>query len=708
MSTLVRAAYAARQTLSRAVPMLAIASLGAVVAVLGGLALPPFHVAVVAALGLGLAGFRALVRRRAVSEVAIVLGDLELTALGIVLATGAALRIDGSLDGATYGGAYLVLGVAAACARPLATLGGLASLAALESWVRVVARGERDLAPLCLHLGFAALFALLNHVFLRAEILRLRGRAKARIDAELERLHDAARRYRLLDAPRTGGTAPRSRVDDERLARSSVQEIHQAVLFSLDLVRRSLNLHTAMLLWLNDAGTHLRIAELATDGDVLDDPFLAGDGVLGAAISRRAPVSLGALRPGYKLPYYGGPCPVGSVTAIPVFERGEIRGLLVADRISPEGFSVKEEELLLAATRNAVRAIQNERVFVQLERAKVEQGKLYRAAEALGSAIGEADVVEAAVKSAREIAAFDFAAVTLFDAKERVHEIRAVSGDGAEPLLGARFSHNTGLVAMVVQNLHPLPYKGEIEDKRGVVFNARLTMPPVASVLVLPLIVHERPLGTLVLGARRKGAFGEAVRPTLEVLARHVAVSLANARMVKKLEDLATTDGLTGLLNKRALLEVATEKLASATRFGRKVSVIVADIDFFKKVNDTHGHDIGDVVIKGLGDILKRVKRTTDSVARFGGEEFVFVCEETDAKGAMLLAERIREELARTVFATPNGPLSVTCSLGVATFPEVGRDWETVFKAADEALYASKRGGRNRSTAWSLRRPNAA
>ena len=77
------------------------------------------------------------------------------------------------------------------------------------------------------------------------------------------------------------------------------------------------------------------------------------------------------------------------------------------------------------------------------------------------------------------------------------------------------------------------------------------------SILVLPLLVHDRALGTLVLGAKRRGAFGDAVRPTLEVLARHMAVSLANARMVKKLEELATTDGLTGLLNKRAMLDVA-------------------------------------------------------------------------------------------------------------------------------------------------------
>jgi diguanylate cyclase (GGDEF)-like protein len=162
---------------------------------------------------------------------------------------------------------------------------------------------------------------------------------------------------------------------------------------------------------------------------------------------------------------------------------------------------------------------------------------------------------------------------------------------------------------------------------------------------------------------------------------------------------MATTDGLTGLFNKRAMLDQAAQKVAAAQRFGRKLSVLITDIDFFKKVNDTYGHDVGDVVIKGLGDILKRQKRTTDVVARFGGEEFVLLCEQTDEAGALMLGERIREELSKTVFHTAIGPLTVTCSVGIATFPEIGESWDDLFKAADEALYASKRGGRNRVTA---------
>ena len=422
----------------------------------------------------------------------------------------------------------------------------------------------------------------------------------------------------------------------------------------------------------------------------------------GTVMAKKESVLLENLRPSYKVPYYANGCPVRALAAIPVIDDGLVRGVLALDRVDNRPFTPQEHELAAQAARYCLRAIQNERTFVQLERAKVEQGKLYRAAQALGAALSEKDVVEAAVRSAREIASFELAAVTIWDDAAKFHEVCAAKSEGGEieDLVGQRFKQNTGLVSMVVTNKFPLPYRGEFDAAHQVVLSKRLPWPSMPSLLVLPLLHGDRVLGTLILGAKRRHAFGDTVRPTLEVLASHLAVSLSNARMVHKLETMATTDGMTGLLNKRAMLEQAAQKVAAAHRFGRKLSLLVTDIDHFKKVNDTYGHDIGDVVIKGLGEILKRQKRTTDVVARFGGEEFVILCEQTDEQGAHQLGERIREELGKTVFNSAQGAFNVTCSVGVATFPEAGGKWDELFKAADEALYASKRAGRNKVTVW--------
>jgi two-component system, cell cycle response regulator len=727
MDPLVRGALLLRGAFRRGHGLVLALALGAFVVVGGATA--PLAVGQVAALIVWvlLLSTRLRAKMRVTGE-APFLVDVEIGALLAVGLDAALLRYEGGLDGSLSPAVYVLVAVVAAFARPAA--GGIVVgwVVVMEAAIRRFTFGQDDGRTLAIHAAFVAAFALLNLAFLRAEVARIRATARARVAQEIVRLKEDARSYRLLGAgeareadgrdgdANAASSATESRSD--RLARSSVEEIHISVHYALDLLRRTLDLNTAVLLWLNDAGTHLRISELATGSDeIRDAPFLAGDGVLGAVIARRERVSLHDLKPSYKVPYYDGPCPVRALTAIPVIDAGTsagkdgakgggaLRGVLAIDRVDNRPFTPHEEELAAQAARHCLRAIQNERVFIQLERAKVEQGKLYRAAQALSSALSEKDVLEAAVKSAREIASFDFAAVTIFDGAARMHEVVAAKGSDGEidDLVGARFAPNAGLVSMVVLNRCALPYRGEFDAAHQVVLTRRFPWPKVPSLLVLPLILHDRALGTLILGAKRKQAFGEAVRPTLEVLASHLATSLSNARMIAQLEKMATTDGLTGLLNKRAMLDDAERKVAAAARFGRALSVLVVDIDFFKKVNDTYGHDVGDVVIRGVGDVLKRHKRNTDVVSRFGGEEFVALCEQTDASGAMLLAERIREELAKIVFHAPNGTLNVTCSIGVATFPDAGHSWEALFKSADEALYVSKRSGRNRSTAWSAR-----
>ena len=703
MDPLVRATYAVQQGLARLSGIAISIALGAYLVLWAGD--PPSAAWNAAALGLLSVSLcvRLFRRLRRLNPDDTARLDLELFMHVVVAVYLGILFAPGQLDGAYYPVIYAVMMLVAGFARPTAAVGTVAFAILLEAALQYVGFGRHDAEQLWPHAALIGVFAFLNLALFRAEITRVRRLSRLRIEAEIQRMKDAARSYRLLGAP----SSPRQPVsrgpsDEERLLQSGVEEIHQAQQFALELLRRTLGLRTAVLLGLR--GDKLYIQELSTEEDAINPgPFSARDGIFGAVLARGEPVSLEGPRAGQHVYHYAIKPVIGAVCAAPVMEHGHPRGVLVVDREARESFTSHEEELLIAATHFLQRSVENERVFIQLERAKIEQGKLYRAADALSAATTEAQVIEAGVNSAREFASFDFAVVTLFDRTSAEHEICAVSGEGADDLVGRRFRHNTGLVSMVVANRHPLPYRGDYDPARQVVFTRRLAPPAMPSLLVLPLVVHERALGTLVLGSGRRGAFGDAVRPTLEVLASHVAVSLSNARMLKRLEELATTDGMTGLMNKRALTETAVQKVRSAKRFQKPLAAMVCDLDHFKKVNDTYGHDVGDVVIKGFGEVLKRVKRDTDVVGRFGGEEFVIVCEETDAEGAVLLAERVRSELEATSFHTELGTLSVTCSVGVATFPQAGSDWETLFKSTDEALYASKRGGRNGVTVWAPR-----
>lgn len=686
--------------------MLMFASLAAAfVAVAAVTPIDPRVFALVIITLLGLIAFRAWRRTRAVEPRGF--RDVELGILLAVAAYATIVHVDGGLDSRFYPILYVAIGVMSAFARPAASCLVIIIMMIYEAALRRFAFGALDMQMLLPHFGFAMVFGLLNTFSLRMEVARLRRASVTQLDEERERIKEDARTYRLLRAPSSGNGS--GETDEDRLVRSGMEEIDLTVLLSLELLRDSLDLHTTILLWLDSDSKELRITELVSRADELvEGPFSARDGVLSAVLNQRAPVCIDDLKPSYVLPYYPDRCPVQAVCAVPVFEHGSLRGVLIGDRTENRAFSSHEREQVERVARFVARAVENERVFVQLERTKVEQGKLYRAADRLGAAITEQDVVDAGVSSAREITAVDFAAFTSLEDDGRAHQIRAVSCELSSRLVGRRFADNTGLVSMAVRNRHPLPYRGEYDPARQIVFDRKLGPPPMPSLLVLPLVVHDEPLGTLVLGSNEPRAFNDAARGLLEVLASHMAVSLANARMVRRLEEQATTDGLTGLLNKRALLETAEEKFKAARRFGRQVSVLIADIDHFKKVNDTYGHDVGDVVIKELADIHDRNRRGTDSVARFGGEEFVTICDETDAEGALLLAERIRQELEGTKFHANGETLSCTCSVGIATFPAAGTTWTELFKAADTALYASKHNGRNQATIHDPRRESAA
>ncbi len=166
----------------------------------------------------------------------------------------------------------------------------------------------------------------------------------------------------------------------------------------------------------------------------------------------------------------------------------------------------------------------------------------------------------------------------------------------------------------------------------------------------------------------------------------------------RKLEALSITDGLTGLYNHRYFYKRLAEEIERAKRYDRRLSLIMADIDNFKLYNDTHGHQKGDVVLKGVAECIKNTIRMNDVPARYGGEEFAIILPETGKDTAVKVADRIRHEVERRSFpgeaSQPGGVLTI--SLGVATFPDDGITVDELVKRADEALYMAKRNGRNR------------
>ncbi|MCW2615392.1 MAG: diguanylate cyclase with sensor [Frankiales bacterium] len=224
------------------------------------------------------------------------------------------------------------------------------------------------------------------------------------------------------------------------------------------------------------------------------------------------------------------------------------------------------------------------------------------------------------------------------------------------------------------------------------------------TLVAVPLTSSTTVIGVLLLLDRADGGdFDDRDLATLRTFTSQATVAVDNVLLHEEARRLSITDGLTGLWNYRYFQMTVGKEIERASRFGRPLALLMLDLDHFKAVNDVHGHQRGDAVLVELAGRVRSEVRDVDTLARYGGEELVAVLPETDQEGAVLVAERICAAVRSRPFGGPDDvPLHITLSIGVAVFPEHGRLATELLRSADEALYVTKRGGRD---AWRLAPP---
>ncbi|MEE8413871.1 MAG: sensor domain-containing diguanylate cyclase [Dehalococcoidales bacterium] len=248
---------------------------------------------------------------------------------------------------------------------------------------------------------------------------------------------------------------------------------------------------------------------------------------------------------------------------------------------------------------------------------------------------------------------------------------------------------------LVRENLAALPEFSSLRDQ-----GAEKHLPDEIE-LLLPVISRDRLIAILVLGEKTSGKYSTEDCNLLEEILGRVAVSLEKeylreqlSQLYAEVEEKARIDGLTGLLNRRSLDETIESEINRYSRYGGIFSLIIFDIDSLKTINDNHGHQAGDELLKQVGSVSKKVIRTSDQAFRYGGDEFAILLPNASIDAAKRVAERIRKQIDLMMIA---GDTSFTASLGLASWPVNGRSVDEIIAAADAALYQAKRNGGNQS-----------
>lgn len=212
------------------------------------------------------------------------------------------------------------------------------------------------------------------------------------------------------------------------------------------------------------------------------------------------------------------------------------------------------------------------------------------------------------------------------------------------------------------------------------------------SIVGIPLMMGKKVVGVMNLSRHSIGGFSPLELRVLQMLADQAAVAISNASLHQMISKKAYTDTITGLANRRALDEHLEAEIINSRRTGVPFTVVMMDLDGFKSVNDTYGHEVGDLVLRSVFNVVAIGLRSTDFLARYGGDELTLILGQSDLRAARLVTDKILENLAKFSYKAPNGSaIKLGISGGIAMYPNHGRSGPDLMRAADAALYTAKK-----------------
>ncbi len=393
----------------------------------------------------------------------------------------------------------------------------------------------------------------------------------------------------------------------------------------------------------------------------------------------------------FDIGFYTSDINIGSVCLVPIYSDGDLYGFIYADKEEIRGFSESDLKFLEFLSREISLYL---KFFISLKDEHllaVRFRALFELAKETAGKLKLKEVAEKILNIASLLKEMDVACI--FEKKDDVIKVVAVNKEKEWIREGSRFMHSEdSIISLLFKSAFPI-FTGRIKSSVPVI--GRIN-PDIKSILAFPIRIEGKLKFALALFSRFPDYFDEKDKEIFEFLVNQAQISLEKAILFEKTLELAIKDSLTGLYNHRTF----QEKLMEYVKRGMPFSLLLIDVDHFKKINDTYGHPFGDRVLMRLADILKNETEKGGLSARYGGEEFAVIIEGSK-EYAQYRADEIRRRVEKEEIYTDEGErVFLTISVGLATFPVDGKERRILIERADRALYIAKRSGRNRVVSW--------
>jgi diguanylate cyclase (GGDEF)-like protein len=491
----------------------------------------------------------------------------------------------------------------------------------------------------------------------------------------------------------------------------TVMELDESLENLLSLFQKAIQVHTIAFFQLTtlEGKKVLRLQASASESHYLamDVTLLPGETLVGLSAKEGRRVLLNQVAPesAKALPYYLKPNPVLSFLAQPVYlknqglageEELEMAGVLVLDSNKFDFFTPQALDLVEQFMGRVAQTIHGTRVL-HFSQTKTRNLHALNELSNSFSALLDPDAVrEAALNTVKGIFNCDSAYVAQIEGDEKTFKVWNWWASSKTAVKPARLEEE--LAKWVLENKKPIRFSLGQKDKSFTSFMRREGMlGSTQSFLMVPLLVRDDTLGVIRLNSGQPETYQSYDQDVLTTIANQTAMALENALMVQQIREMSIRDGLTGLYNHRYFQEKLNEEMVKAGRYNKDLSLLLLDVDHFKKFNDTYGHQEGDKVLRIVSEVVQSTVRTkVDTACRYGGEEFAVILPESDVNVGKDLAERIRKNIASYIFEnTGKNVYHVTVSIGLACYPFDGDDPKKLIHSSDQALYAAKSAGRN-------------